>query len=188
VRELHPSCTTQVYGTMQALYLAQVCSHTHITLWLPPPRGPAPPPRGYWLGCQGCATGVARAVEVSTSLQQRPCDLNWPNVCSLPARQALQRSSTPRHREGRECVPHDCGAVRLCTCHGFEQGGVKRDVPANPLWLTWGKGSFADDFVSFACSILPSRWTAVHIGLSPVHDPSLAPPTGLGKTATFITL
>ena len=41
MRELHPSCKTQVYGTMQALYLAQVCSlkDTHITLWHPPPRG-----------------------------------------------------------------------------------------------------------------------------------------------------
>jgi hypothetical protein len=35
VRELHPSCcTTQVYGTMQALFLAQVCSlRTHVSLW-----------------------------------------------------------------------------------------------------------------------------------------------------------
>jgi hypothetical protein len=34
--------------------------------------------------------------------------------------------------EGRECVPHDCGAVHMCACHGLEQGGRTRGVAANP--------------------------------------------------------
>ena len=37
-----------------------------------------------------------------------------------------------QRRAGRECVLHDCGAVRMCTCHGLEQRGRPRDVTANP--------------------------------------------------------
>jgi hypothetical protein len=52
MRELHPSCTTQVYGTMQALYLAQVCSlRTDISLCgtrLHEGQHRLRP-RGYWL-------------------------------------------------------------------------------------------------------------------------------------------
>jgi hypothetical protein len=72
-----------VYCTMQALFLAQVCTlRTHIPLC-----GTRLHEGQHRLlvvfgscGCQGCAAGVARSVEVSTSLQERPCNLHWPNV------------------------------------------------------------------------------------------------------------
>jgi hypothetical protein len=33
--------------------------------------------------------------------------------------------SRPDAAEGRECVPHDCGAVSMRTCNGIEQGNVQ---------------------------------------------------------------
>jgi hypothetical protein len=42
----------------------------------------------------------------------------------LTAIQSQFHAPTQR-REGRECVSHDCGAVRICACHGFEQGNVQ---------------------------------------------------------------
>jgi hypothetical protein len=117
---------------MQALYLAQVCSlRTHVSLC-----GTRLHERQHRLlvvlgscGCQGCVTGVARAVEVSTSLQQRPCDLHWPNVAALDLRNRLSNPvSRPDAAEGGTRVRPShmtCGAVRMCTCHGPEPGGRK---------------------------------------------------------------
>jgi hypothetical protein len=49
----------------------------------------------------------------------------------------------------------------MCACHGFEQEDVQRDVTANPKRLHARSQSVSLD-------------TAVHAGLTPVHDPSLA--------------
>jgi hypothetical protein len=105
VRELHPSCTTQVYGTMQALYLAQVCSLGR-TYHSVAPAFTRASTASSWLLARAAARGVQPAgvdstVEVSTSLQQRPCDLHWPSVAALYLRDRLSNPvSRPDTAEG----------------------------------------------------------------------------------------
>jgi hypothetical protein len=41
-----------------------------------------------------------------------------------------QLHAPKQRREGRECVLHDGGAVRMCSCRGFEQ----LNVTANPKY------------------------------------------------------
>jgi hypothetical protein len=44
--------------------------------------------------------------------------LREPVTCS-----PTQFHAPKQRRDRRECVPHDCGAVRMCTGHGSEHGG-----------------------------------------------------------------
>jgi hypothetical protein len=75
----------------------------------------------------------------------------------------LTRNSSPtqfhtptQRREGRECVPHDCGAVRMSVCHGYEQGMYRETLLQIP---SVGANS-------------PSRWGPRFTPVS-VSDPSL---------------
>jgi hypothetical protein len=49
---------------------------------------------------------------------------------AIDPRNRLPRLTRPtKRREGRECVTHGCGAVRMCTCHGLESRGAYRYTP-----------------------------------------------------------
>ena len=79
--------------------------------------------------------------------------------------QTPTRNSSPaqfhaptQRREGRECVPHDCGAVRMCVRHGYEQGMYRETILQTP---SVGANS-------------PSRWGPRFTPVS-VSDPSLGP-------------
>jgi hypothetical protein len=53
-------------------------------------------------------------------------------ACTDANPQQAQIHAPTQQREGRGCVLHDYGAVRMCACQGTEQGDVQRDVTANP--------------------------------------------------------
>jgi hypothetical protein len=40
-----------------------------------------------------------------------------------PTGSPIQFHAPTQRVEERKCVPHDCGAVRMCAFHGLEQGG-----------------------------------------------------------------
>jgi hypothetical protein len=67
------------------------------------------------------------------------------NRLSNPVSRPTQR------REGRECVSHDCGAVRMCACHGLEQGRHTERRYCKP-----SSGTPIDGYMS--CSALALRW------------------------------
>jgi hypothetical protein len=48
--------------------------------------------------------------------------------CTDTNPQQAQFHAPTQQREGRECVSHDYGAVRMCAYQGTEQGDVQRDV------------------------------------------------------------
>jgi hypothetical protein len=54
---------------------------------------------------------------------------------ALTFTQQAQFHAPTQRREGRGCVSHDYGAVRMCACQGTAQGDVQRDVTANPKRL-----------------------------------------------------
>jgi hypothetical protein len=69
----------------------------------------------------------------STPLHEAARNCHAGDILMLPATGSPTQFHAPtQRREGRECGPYDCGAVRMCACHGLEQGGVQRDVTANP--------------------------------------------------------
>ena len=49
--------------------------------------------------------------------------LGWGRRCTdaNPQQAPSQFHAPTQRREGRECVPQDCGAVRMCACDGLEQ-------------------------------------------------------------------
>ena len=51
---------------------------------------------------------------------------------ALTFTQQAQFHAPTQRREGRGCVSHDYGAVRMCACQGTAQVNVQRDVTANP--------------------------------------------------------
>jgi hypothetical protein len=45
-----------------------------------------------------------------------------------PTRNEPSFTDLTQRREGRECVSHYHGAVRMCACHGLEQGHVHKTL------------------------------------------------------------
>jgi hypothetical protein len=94
---------------------------------------------GRWVGggaipSQGtCAT--TRVGEPPCCYRRASCQPAAPGPAVLPAHRGT-RTGTPltptltltsitptQRREGQACAPNECRPVRMCACHGFEQGG-----------------------------------------------------------------
>jgi hypothetical protein len=43
-------------------------------------------------------------------------------------RRSASQKMLQQRSEGQECVSYHCGAVRMCACHGLEQGGMHREA------------------------------------------------------------
>jgi hypothetical protein len=78
------------------------------------------------MGCRSPWWGRSRSTSRPHVSQAAPCAAA-PVIQSAP-QQALQPSFTPRRsgerRLRRDCVPHVCGAVCMCACHGTQQGDL----------------------------------------------------------------
>jgi hypothetical protein len=75
-------------------------------------------------------------------------------VLTLPATGSFNQFHTPtQRREGRECVPHDCGAVRMCACMDMSRERTQRrynqlQASAPTLRLAGDRGSHRSQSVT----------------------------------------
>jgi hypothetical protein len=86
--------------------------HHRVTLH----AGPSPPPSSPSSAAPP-SPPAATADGVLTRALNTQCSTGSPTQFHAPT----------QRREGRECVPYHCGAVRMCACHGLEQGGTYRE-------------------------------------------------------------
>jgi hypothetical protein len=73
----------------------------------------------------------------------------------------IQFRAPTQRVEGRECVPHDCGAVRMCACQGLEQGGRTGRRCGKP-------GCCVQYSVSLGTAVHTSLNTVRYLSLSPL--------------------
>jgi hypothetical protein len=119
---------------MQALYLAQVCSlRTDISLCgtrLHESQHRLLVVLGSWQGC-AAAVVTARLRSAPASSSGRVTSTGQTSALYLRDRLSNPVSRPAQRRERRECVPHDYVAVRMCACHGFEQGTYREALLQN---------------------------------------------------------
>jgi hypothetical protein len=84
-------------------------------------------PLGSWCGVEG---GHAHACAVTREgSRERRIDAHTPRSTAPPCSCTALHVPSPTFqlhsggREGRECARNDCRALRMCACHGLEQGG-----------------------------------------------------------------
>ena len=73
-------------------------------------------------GAKGCTAVSSHVTFPNSSAFTASCN-DRRCTDAVPATGSPTQFHAPtQRREGRECASHDCGAVRMCACHGLEQG------------------------------------------------------------------